>query len=262
MIVIDRLKSPKQGISSMFVLNTEGKQRVDSKLLNDQELEYINREYSDNNRTFFAFDKLSHWEIVAVVENKDAEYKTIESLRRLGGKVLDFCDKEYIKQLQLITSIPKSHIMGFIEGMLLSSYTFDAYKTDPQKCIHPFDKLSVISQEIESSDIESLLIVARAVEKCKDLVNEPYCSLNAEGLASAFVNMSHEAGIEVEVWHKDKIEAEKMGGLLAVNKGSVDPPTFTIMKYMPKDAVNSRPLVLFANGLVDETGGGGGRDGD
>ena len=89
MIVIDRLKSPKQGISSMFVLNTEGKQRVDSKLLNDQELEYINREYSDNNRTFFAFDKLSHWEIVAVVENKDAEYKTIESLRRLGGKVLD-----------------------------------------------------------------------------------------------------------------------------------------------------------------------------
>ena len=77
MIVIDRLKSPKQGISSMFVLNTEGKQRVDSKLLNDQELEYINREYSDNNRTFFAFDKLSHWEIVAVVENKDAEYKTI-----------------------------------------------------------------------------------------------------------------------------------------------------------------------------------------
>ena len=255
MIVIDRLKSPKQGISSMFVLNTEGKQRVDSKLLNDQELEYINREYSDNNRTFFAFDKLSHWEIVAVVENKDAEYKTIESLRRLGGKVLDFCDKEYIKQLQLITSIPKSHVMGFIEGMLLSSYTFDAYKTDPQKCIHPFDKLSVISQEIESSDIESLLIVARAVEKCKDLINEPYCSLNAEGLASAFVNMSHEAGIEVEVWHKDKIEAEKMGGLLAVNKGSVDPPTFTIMKYMPKDAVNSRPLVLVGKGLVYDTGG-------
>jgi leucyl aminopeptidase len=93
------------------------------------------------------------------------------------------------------------------------------------------------------------------VEKCKDLVNEPFCSLNAEGLAAAFVNMSHEAGIEVDVWHKDKIEAEKMGGLLAVNKGSVDPPTFTIMTYKPEKTINKQPLVLVGKGLVYDTGG-------
>ena len=113
----------------------------------------------------------------------------------------------------------------------------------------------MINEHVETEDLQRLLIVARAVEKCKDLVNEPYCSLNAEGLAAAFVNMSHEVGIDVEVMHKQQIEAKQMGGILAVNKGSIDPPTFTVMQYSPENAVNEKPLVLVGKGLVYDTGG-------
>lgn len=255
MITIDKLKSPKADVSALFVLQKDEHGIVDSKFIDVEILNFVNKELKENNRTFFAFNKITNWLIVAVVETVEAEYKNVETLRKLGGKLLDFCDNEYIKHLQLISGLPKKETMGFVEGMLLASYTFDAYKTDPKKCIHPFDKLSLVHQEIEIKDIEELLIIARAVEKCKDLVNEPYCGLNAEGLASAFVNMSHEAGINVEVWHKDKIESEKMGGLLAVNKGSVDPPTFTIMTYKPNGAINERPLVFVGKGLVYDTGG-------
>lgn len=255
MITIDKLKSPKADVSALFVLQKDEHGIVDSKFIDAEILNFVNKELKENNRTFFAFNKITNWLIVAVVETVEAEYKNVETLRKLGGKLLDFCDNEYIKHLQLISGLPKKETMGFVEGMLLASYTFDAYKTDPKKCIHPFDKLSLVHQEIEIKDIEELLIIARAVEKCKDLVNEPYCGLNAEGLASAFVNMSHEAGINVEVWHKDKIESEKMGGLLAVNKGSVDPPTFTIMTYKPNGAINERPLVFVGKGLVYDTGG-------
>ena len=255
MITIDKLKSPKADVSVLFVLQKDEHGIVDSKFIDAEILNFVNKELKENNRTFFAFNKITNWLIVAVVETVETEYKNVETLRKLGGKLLDFCDNEYIKHLQLISGLPKKETMGFVEGMLLASYTFDAYKTDPKKCIHPFDKLSLVHQEIEIKDIEELLIIARAVEKCKDLVNEPYCGLNAEGLASAFVNMSHEAGINVEVWHKDKIESEKMGGLLAVNKGSVDPPTFTIMTYKPNGAINERPLVFVGKGLVYDTGG-------
>lgn len=255
MITIDKLKSPNADVSALFVLQKDEHGIVDSKFIDAEILNFVNKELKENNRTFFAFNKITNWLIVAVVETVEAEYKNVETLRKLGGKLLDFCDNEYIKHLQLISGLPKKETMGFVEGMLLASYTFDAYKTDPKKCIHPFDKLSLVHQEIEIKDIEELLIIARAVEKCKDLVNEPYCGLNAEGLASAFVNMSHEAGINVEVWHKDKIESEKMGGLLAVNKGSVDPPTFTIMTYKPNGAINERPLVFVGKGLVYDTGG-------
>ena len=42
-------------------------------------------------------------------------------------------------------------------------------------------------------------------------------------------------GINTTVLNKKKIEALKMGGLLAVNKGSIDEPTFTIMEWKPKN---------------------------
>jgi leucyl aminopeptidase len=46
-----------------------------------------------------------------------------------------------------------------------------------------------------------------------------------------------------------------MGGLLAVNKGSIDPPTFTIMEWSSKNASNKKPIVLVGKGIVYDTGG-------
>jgi leucyl aminopeptidase len=46
-----------------------------------------------------------------------------------------------------------------------------------------------------------------------------------------------------------------MGGLLAVNRGSVTPPTFTIMEYKPAKARNKKPVVLVGKGVVYDTGG-------
>jgi leucyl aminopeptidase len=40
-----------------------------------------------------------------------------------------------------------------------------------------------------------------------------------------------------------------------VNKGSVDPPTFSVMEWKPRDAVNKRPVVLVGKGVVYDTGG-------
>lgn len=57
------------------------------------------------------------------------------------------------------------------------------------------------------------------------------------------------------MFNKSKIEALKMGELLAVNKGSVDPPTFTIMEWKPKNAQNKKPYVLVGKGVVYDTGG-------
>ncbi len=254
MISIERLITIKPEVSKLFVFLKQENELISSKVLEPDILNYVNQQIQENDKDFFAFNQFSYWSLVAVVkENKDV-YKQIEAFRKLGAKILDFCDKEYIKDLQFVSEISKEFAMGFVEGMLLASYTFDNYKTDPKQMIHPFDNLFVINPFVENEDIEQSIVVVRAVEKCRDLVNEPYCSLNAEGLATAFVNISREAGIDVEVWHKDKIEQEKMGGLLAVNQGSIDPPTFTIMTYRPEGS-NESPLVLVGKGLVYDTGG-------
>jgi leucyl aminopeptidase len=46
-----------------------------------------------------------------------------------------------------------------------------------------------------------------------------------------------------------------MGGLLAVNQGSIDPPTFTVLEYKPKNAINEKPIVFTGKGVVYDTGG-------
>jgi leucyl aminopeptidase len=46
-----------------------------------------------------------------------------------------------------------------------------------------------------------------------------------------------------------------MGGLLAVNKGSIDPPVFSILEYKPGKCLNTRPVVLVGKGVVYDTGG-------
>ena len=46
-----------------------------------------------------------------------------------------------------------------------------------------------------------------------------------------------------------------MGGLLAVNLGSIDPPTFSIMSWKPSEPRNSKPIVLIGKGVVFDTGG-------
>ena len=89
----------------------------------------------------------------------------------------------------------------------------------------------------------------------RDRVNEPYSFLNATQLASEIKNLSRNAGFKVQVFDKRQIEALGMGGLLAVNKGSIDPPTFTILEWKPKNAVNKKPILLVGKGVVYDTGG-------
>jgi len=97
--------------------------------------------------------------------------------------------------------------------------------------------------------------VVEATYHARTLVNEPVSFLNAVQIAKEMKSLGKAAGFKVEVFNKTKIEALKMGGLLAVNQGSIDPPTFTIMEYKSKKAKNKKPIVLVGKGIVYDTGG-------
>jgi leucyl aminopeptidase len=64
-----------------------------------------------------------------------------------------------------------------------------------------------------------------------------------------------EAGFQVDVLKKAKIKALKMGGLMSVNQGSTQDPTFSIIEYAPKKPKNKKPIVLVGKGIVYDTGG-------
>lgn len=193
---------------------------------------------------------------VVILETKDTTVKTDEEIRKAGNKILNVVNKHKLTSV-VIRSI--SDITGatlnFAEGMALGSYQFLEYKKDAGKDRNSLKEIKIFDSEISREAAQTLQVIVDGVYLVRDLVNRPVNYLNATDLANEIQKAGKEAGFKTEVFNKSKISALKMGGLLAVNQGSVDPPTFTIMEYKPKNAVNKKPIVLVGKGVVYDTGG-------
>jgi leucyl aminopeptidase len=140
------------------------------------------------------------------------------------------------------------------EGIALASYQFLTYFTDKDKKKNGLLEV-ILPSSIDKEKIEELSNTVNAVCWARDRVNEPVSHLNAVQLSEKMSELCTSVGCHVQVLEKTQIESLKMGGLLAVNKGSIDPPTFTIIEYKPANAKNEQPIVLVGKGVVYDTGG-------
>jgi len=139
------------------------------------------------------------------------------------------------------------------ELAVMSLYRFTKYVVEP---IPTVEEIAVFAPEgVAEQALEKGLVIGRVVNRTRDWVNEPPNVMTAVALAEHIQALGKTYNFRVEVWDKARIQAEKMGGLLAVNQGSVLPPTFTIAEYQPAHARNKKPIVLVGKGLVFDTGG-------
>lgn len=137
------------------------------------------------------------------------------------------------------------------ESSVLSNYQFLAYKNDPK--VNKLSNVQILSKS--PADVKKGHKIARAAQVARDLVNEPVITLTATELAERAAKHGKEFGFKTEILEESQIKSLKMGGLLSVNLGSLEPPTFTIMEWKPANASNSKPIVLVGKGVVYDTGG-------
>jgi leucyl aminopeptidase len=196
---------------------------------------------------------------IYIVKTKEGpvHHRVREELRRSACKVKKMVKLNKHEELA-ITSFDTYNgaVLDFAEGFALASYSFEKYKskeTEKSKSIYP-SKL-FLQGDISDSDLRWLSELTSAVFFARDLINEPVNHLNAVALAGELRKTGEQAGFSVEVLNKGRIEALKMGGLLAVNRGSVDPPSFSILEWKPDNHVNPKPIVLVGKGIVYDTGG-------
>jgi len=143
--------------------------------------------------------------------------------------------------------------ISYTEGFLLASYSFNKYKTGNLE--KQVKKIYFLKNRIKATDIQRLKCIVESVFWARDAINEPGSVLTSEELSKRIVLLGKTAGFDVEVYHKTKIKALKMGGLLSINRGSKNPPTFSILEYKPENAINEKPLILVGKGIVFDTGG-------
>lgn len=256
MLTIEKQNEQKTPFS--YLVLSEVSQLKTNEWLTEQELDYVKSQYQENKVSSFQFHKFTHEVAVQLYKKQDCPWKTFESLRKSGAAVYKKFRNVGIQKLVIYSHASADLQRAFAEGLLLGSYEFDKYFSHSEhrrpvlKSIC-FDNDKVFEGKVGRVPMD---IKLSAIARCRDLVNEPPCVLNAERLAQAFVDMGKEVeGLKVTVWDKEQIQKQKMGGLLAVNWGSIDEPTFTIMEWKPENAVNSKPLVLVGKGLVYDSGG-------
>ncbi len=223
--------------------------------LTKEQLNYIQTQVKDSKKCI-TINALSRVISIIMIDETQNHYKTLETIRKHGASICDSLNNEKQTLVQCVNETSFSdYSLALAEGLALANYQFIKHKSNPKKETNTLTTVQIIDSKITDKQLNNLSIAVEATFKARDLVNEPVNVLNAEGLANTFKAMGKQAGFKVEVFNKAKIKQLKMGGLLAVNQGSIDPPTFSVMEYKPKNAINKKPYVLVGKGVVYDTGG-------
>jgi len=97
--------------------------------------------------------------------------------------------------------------------------------------------------------------IAQAAAAARDLVNQPPAELGPPQFAAqAATALDGAPGVRVEIWDEDRIEKERLGGLLGVAKGSAHPPRLVKATYEPEGG-SDRHVILVGKGITFDSGG-------
>ncbi len=96
--------------------------------------------------------------------------------------------------------------------------------------------------------------IANGMELTKRLGNLPPNVCTPSHLADTARKMAKEFKLGVDVLDQKQMESLKMGSLLSVAKGSIQPPKLIVLKYQGAGA-KAAPLVLVGKGITFDSGG-------
>jgi len=227
-------------INNLYFLDIYHKKLISSKLTNN---------------TIFYFHTKSNFIIVNKITKQLNENILLENIRREGSRIYNILKLNNIKIINIKTCFNSKKtnnkiIVSYIEGLSLKGYEFLKYKSEKPK--YRLEKIFAEMTKDETKEIQNIL---DGVCFTKNLINEPLSFLTAVQLSKEIKKINKNTKTKITILNKKQIHKIKMGGLLAVNKGSVDPPTFNIIEWKPKKHKNTKPVVLIGKGIVYDTGG-------
>jgi leucyl aminopeptidase len=153
---------------------------------------------------------------------------------------------------------PEAAAQAVVEGMLLARYCFDVLKGGTHGVA--LTKLTLIGARERTSALargaERGRTLAGAVMIARDLANMPAAYLTATEMADVAKAVAADCGLRIETFDVDALEDLGCGGLLGVNRGSVEPACMIKLTYAPKSAGRQPAhMALVGKGIMFDSGG-------
>jgi len=251
---IEFKKSAKLKAGHRILVTTDGTDIQDAGL-SIEEFAFVQRQLKLEKKTI-VLNQSKYQTIIQLIPERKTVFLSFEACRVAGNTLVANINGQKVDKIQIVDLSRKpKETLALAEGLLLGSYQFLKYRKNKDSEKGSLNAVEIYSEGLSKAEVKYVNIITEAVFICRDLVNEPLSFLTAVQFGKEAQKLGKEAGFEVDVLNKSKIESLKMGGLLAVNKGSIDPPVFVVMEYKPKGAVNKKPYVFVGKGVVYDTGG-------
>lgn len=171
--------------------------------------------------------------------------------------------------LSLHTDIPVSTKLNIAavgqaicEGAYFGAYRYDEFVTDEDKK-RPA-KLTVVIADSGSGKLTQFrrgisagTVTGSAQNYARTIANRPANIINPVSLAAEARKLARNTvGLQCIVMDEKQLRAKKMGGILAVGRGSVTPPRLIILQYSPVGATKSTPVIgLIGKAVTFDSGG-------
>jgi leucyl aminopeptidase len=193
---------------------------------------------------------------------KKEKFGTSE-LRRLAGAAVRSLKSRQVKRLTFLVRDGERNAVAaqaVVEGLILANFDSDKYKTDKK----PGNEITAASlagwDESSRADADRGLargrVIAESQNFARELGNEPSNRLTPRMLAERAETMAKSGGLSVEILDEKKIEQLKMGALLSVAQGSVEPPRMIVITYTPEKVIPGAPVLgLVGKAITFDTGG-------
>lgn len=193
----------------------------------------------------------------------ESEAITVEKLRRSYAQITKECRRKKIPQINVLlpdcNAIARNDLVrGVVEGLLLPNYAFTSLQREVIKKEPPVtltDIALIGGGKSELAIAQKCVTICEAVNMVRDLVNGNADDVSPQHLAAVARGLEKTCQhVKTTVFSRKQIEKEKMGLLLAVNRGSSSDPAFIIVEYRG-DPKSKDHTVLVGKGITFDTGG-------
>ncbi len=186
-----------------------------------------------------------------------------ELFRRAGGvvagKALAVKAERVLVVLPEELDFPASDMAECLsEGVVLGSYRFKKYqKKDEEDKDVTLKRVSLFAAHSAGPRLRKAVklgtIAAEAGAVARDMANEPGNVWTPKAFADFAKKIAKENKLKCKVMEKAEMKRLKMGGILGVNQGSVEPPKLVMLEYRTGKKVPT--LMLVGKGLTFDSGG-------
>jgi leucyl aminopeptidase len=181
-------------------------------------------------------------------------------LRRLAGAALRYLKARGVKKFIWLARENENNAAALqivVEGFTAADFESDTYrsKKENNKNIESVGLAGFQGNDLAAA-LERGKLLGESQNWARTLINEPSNKLTPRILADRAEAMANEAGLAVQILDEDRIAELKMGALLGVAQGSVEPPRVIVITYTPANLRPDAPVLgLVGKAVTFDTGG-------